>query len=145
MDYSKLLIEARGAYTFNDLVLAGRWSYQASPKGILPSYDAGSLGGFLALSGFAKEQLQGDDIRYAHLRAEKIIGRLPLGLRGDMRLGLALEAGKVGRPYTETQRTGWLNSTTLYVGGETPLGPVYLGFGHSTSGSSNLYLFLGTP
>ena len=30
-------------------------------------------------------------------------------------------------------------------GPETPLGPVYLGVGHSSSGPTNAYLFLGTP
>ena len=62
-----------------------------------------------------------------------------------LRAGLALETAKVGRPYMETKRTGWLNSATLYLGGETPLGPVYLGYGQSDSGASSVYLFIGTP
>jgi NTE family protein len=115
----------------------------------LPVYDPGSLGGMLNMTAFAVGQLKGDDISMASLRAERIIGRLPLGLRGDMRLGVAFEAAKVGTPYTETNLKGWINSTAIYLGGETPLGPVYLGYGYSSSGStggySNLYLFLGTP
>ena len=126
-------------------MLNASFSYQGSLQGTLPIYDAGTLGGFHNLGGFAPNQLVGDDIRYFGLRAEKIIGRLPLGLRGDMRAGLALETAKVGRPYTETHRTGWLNSATLYLGGETPLGPVYLGYGQSDAGVSSVYLFIGTP
>ena len=84
-------------------------------------------------------------MRYGHVRGERIIGRLPLGLRGDMRLGLALEAGRMGTRYTEPNRSGWLNSSTVYLGGETPIGPVYLGVGHSTQGATNAYLFIGTP
>ena len=87
----------------------------------------------------------GDEISYDQLRAEKIISRLPLGLRGDMRFGMALEAGRVKYRYTETELSGWQDSTSLYLGGETPLGPVYLGYAYSSSGSSNLYLFLGVP
>ena len=143
--YSKVNAELRGAYSLNDYVLSGKLTYQGSPRGQLPTYDAGSLGGFLNLSGFAPNQLSGDDIRYGSVRIEKIIGRLPMGLRGDMRAGFALEAGKVGTPYTETQRAGWLSSKAVYVGGETPLGPVYLGYGYSDSGASNFYLFIGTP
>lgn len=97
------------------------------------------------MSAFAKGQLVGDDVTYAQLKVEKIIGTFPIGLRGDLRLGLALEAGHRGEAYTETKRTGVLNSTTLYVGGETPLGPLYLGYGYSTSGTWNAYFFLGTP
>lgn len=144
-DYSKLTLDLRGAYALNDYVLNARVTYQGSLRGTLPIYDAGTLGGFHNLGGFAPNQLVGDDIRYFGLRTEKIIGRLPLGLRGDMRAGLALETAKVGRPYMETNRTGWLNSATVYLGGETPLGPVYLGYGQSDSGVSSVYLFIGTP
>ena len=144
-DYAKLALDLRGAWSIGPWVANAHASYTSSPRGTLPAYDAGLLGGFLNLSGFATGQLRGDDVRFASLRTERIVGRLPLGLRGDMRFGLALEAGKVGRPYTETNRTGWLNSFTAYLGGETPIGPVYLGVGHSSAGPTNAYLFIGTP
>ena len=143
--YSKIFALLGGAHAFGDYVLNAKISYQGSVKGRLPAYDAATLGGFYELSGFAQNQLSGDDISYAGLRIEKIIGRLPMGLRGDMRAGVALETGKVGTPYTETQLTGRINSASIYLGGETPLGPVYLGYGHSNTGASSVYLFLGTP
>jgi len=145
--YSKLVSDARGYLSLGDWVLSSRVSYQGSPIGKLPVYDLGNLGGMLNMTAFSVGQLKGDDMRYGQLRAERIIGRLPLGLRGDMRLGAALEAAKVGRPFTETELKGWINSTAIYLGGETPLGPVYLGYGYSSSGGgySNVYLFLGTP
>ncbi|MCT6647313.1 hypothetical protein N4G37_14710, partial [Enterococcus faecalis] len=77
-------------------------AYTGSPRGLLPYYDGATLGGFLNLSAYAYGQLLGDNMRYASLRAERIVGRAPLGLRGDMRAGLALEIGKMGTPYTET-------------------------------------------
>lgn len=144
-DYSKLSAEVRGAYSIEDYVLNAHLTYQGSPQGELPIYDAGTLGGFHNLGGFVPNQLIGDDIRYFGLRAEKIIGRLPLGLRGDMRAGLALETARIGHPYSERGRTSWLNSATIYLGGETPLGPVYLGYSQSDSGASSIYLFVGTP
>jgi NTE family protein len=144
-DSSRLALEGRAAWPIGEWVLGARASYDGSTQGVLPGSEAATLGGFLNLSAFASGQLIGDDVRYAHLRAERIVGRLPLGLRGDMRLGLALEAGKVGRPYTEERFTGWLDSVTAYLGGETPFGPVYFGLSRSSQGPSNAYLFLGTP
>ncbi len=147
-DYSKLALELRAAWQFDGWgpwVLGSRLAYTGSTRGALPAYDAGFLGGFLNLSGFATGQVIGDKLRYGQIRAERIIGNAPLGLRGDLRLGLALEAGKVGTPYTETGRKGWLNSSTVFLGGETSLGPVYLGIGHAGSGQTNAYLFIGTP
>ena len=144
-DYSKLIASFKVAYPFRDYVINSELSYQGSLTGKLPANNAGTLGGFAKLSGYAQNQLNGDDIRYGNVRFEKIIGRMPMGFRGDMRLGFTLEAGKVGTPYTETELTGWVKSAAIYVGGETPLGPVYLGYGQSDRGASSFYLFLGTP
>ena len=144
--YSRLSGEGRYAMPlFGDLVLGTRVAYTVSPRGVLPVFDSTSLGGFLNLSAFSAGQLIGDSARYAHVRAERIVGNAPLGLRGDLRFGVALEAAKVGRPLTPTRFGGWLNSTTLYFGGETPVGPIFVGFGYSTNGSSNAYLVIGAP
>lgn len=144
-DYSRLALDLRAFRQLQNFVLGARASWTTSPKGRLPLTEAGRLGGFLNLTGFASGQLIGDDVAYAHLRFERIIGRLPLGLRGDMRLGLALETGRVGQAYTLQKRNGWLKSAALYLGGETPLGAVYIGLGQGSGGSTNAYLFIGTP
>ncbi len=143
--YSRLQLEGRVAWPWQEWVLAGRASWVDSPRGQLPAIEAGRLGGFLNLSSYAPGQLFGDGVAYAHLRAERIVGTLPLGLRGDMRLGLALEAGRLARPYATPKGDDWLGSLALYLGGETPLGPAYLGLGLGRSGAANVYLFIGTP
>ena len=144
-DYGRLDVRAEGAYPIGRYVLATEVAYAGSPEGQLPSFDAARFGGFLNMSAFAQDQLIGDNAYYAQVRVERILGVLPIGLRGDIRAGIALETLKRGVPYTETRLTGWLNSTTLYLGGETPLGPLYLSYGYSTSGTWNVYFFLGTP
>jgi NTE family protein len=143
--YSRFDLDLRGAVPWGDYVLGGRLAMTGSPRGQLPADHAARLGGFLYLTGYANGQLVGDSVRYAQLRAARIVGRLPLGLRGDMRVGLALEAGKVGRPYTPQRREGWLGSAALYAGGETPVGAVYLGLGRAAGGATNAFLFIGTP
>lgn len=144
-DYSRVAAELRAAVPVERWVLATRASWIASPRGDLPLDEAGRLGGFLNLTGFAAGQLLGDDVLYGHVRAERIIGRLPLGLRGDMRLGLALEAGRVGTPYTLQKKNGTLHSVAMYLGGETPFGSAYVGLGRGSGGALNAYLFIGTP
>ena len=143
--YARLDVDARAAWSSGDWVFGGRAAWSGSPQGTLPVWDAAALGGFLNLSAFASGQLLGDRTRYAQLRAERIVGRLPLGLRGDMRAGLALEAGQARGLYTETARRGWLDSSTVYLAGETPVGAVYVGIGHSSQGATNAYFFIGTP
>ena len=144
-DYSRLALEVRGAVPLESYVLASRFTWVGSPRGQLPLNDAARLGGLLNLTGFASGQLIGDEVAYAHVRGERIIGRAPLGLRGDLRLGLALEAGKVAHPYTVQRQGGWLNSVAVYLGGESPVGPFFLGIGRGSGGSVNAYLVIGVP
>ena len=144
-DYSRVSLEGRAAMPLQDWVVAGRATWVGSPRGNLPLSDAAKLGGFLNLTAYGAGQLLGDEVSYAHVRAERIIGRLPAGLRGDMRIGFALEGGKVAQPYTVQRRNGWLHSVAVYLGGETPLGPVYVGVGRGNDGLTNAYLFIGTP
>jgi NTE family protein len=141
--YQKLSVDLGGAYKLNDFVFAARTLYVSSLVNELPFYDAVMLGGFLNLSGYASNQIIGDDAFYSHLRAERIIGRMPLGLNGDLRMGFAVEAAKLQTVYTMTDEGDWLDSGVIYLGGETPLGPVYLGYGFSFSGDYNLYFKLG--
>ena len=145
--FARAEIDVEGAFSLGKTVITGRANYTGSPKGQLPFYSAGRLGGFLNMSAFARSQILGDEITYAGVRAEQIIGTFPIGLRGDMRLGFALEGAHVGTYYTETNLSGTsiLNSAAIYLGGETPFGPAYLGFGYSTSGASNFFLNIGIP
>jgi NTE family protein len=144
--FSKLQVDLRGAHRIDDVVVHGRLAYTGSPVGQLPEYDPAKLGGFLNLSAFARDQMMGDDASYAGLRVEKIIGTLPLGLRGDVRVGLALEAGKMAVRYTETHLKSRQDSISIYLGGETPIGAIFIGYAYATtSGYSNAYLLIGTP
>ena len=144
--FTKVQADAQLAVPEGAFVYQGRVSYAGSLRGDLPVFDPARLGGFLNMTAFARDQMLGDNAAYVGLRVERIIGTLPLGLRGDMRLGLALEGSRMGRRFTETRLEPWQNSIGLYLGGETPLGPVFVGYGYSTtSGYSNAYLIIGTP
>jgi NTE family protein len=145
--YSRADVDARGVFALGKTVITGRARYSGSPQGQLPFYNAGKLGGFGNMGAFARGQVIGDDIAYLSVAAEQIIGTFPVGLRGDMRLGFMLEGAHVGTFYTETNLSNddILNSATIYLGGETPFGPAFVGFGYSTNGVSNLFLNIGIP
>ncbi|MFO1387960.1 patatin-like phospholipase family protein [Cellvibrio sp.] len=141
--YGKFSSEFNFAYPLDKFVLAGRTTYIRSTFGQLPPVDAAYLGGFLNLSAYASNQIIADNALYTHLRGERIIGRMPLGFNGDLRLGFGLEAAKLKRAYTYDETDGWLNSAVIYLGGETPLGPAYLGVGFADDGKLNLYMQVG--
>jgi len=145
LDYGRLSADLRAAYSWREYVLNGRFYYLGAKPGKLPLADAGALGGFLNLSGFVRNQIVAGNIRFASIRGEKIIGKMPLVLSGDLRAGLSLEAGKARDRFTETNLNDWQKAASIYLGGETPVGPVYLGYGFAKGGMSSVYLFLGFP
>ena len=120
-------------------------AFTRATDGTLPISDSASLGGTNNLAGLAPGQVIGSDSRYLGLRSEKIIGRMPLGMRGDLRLGLSYEAGSMQQRYSETQGSGIIRSSGVYLGGETPLGPLYLGLAKASDNDARLFLFLGNP
>ncbi len=113
-NYNKLALDMDGSVQVKDWVIGARGTYTGSTFGRLPPQEMGRLGGFMNLSGFSTDQLMGNKVSYGHIRAERILGRMPLGVRGDLRVGVALEAGKVGVPLSEPQRTGLLSSVLVY-------------------------------
>lgn len=143
--YGRLAVDLRGAVPWRDYVLNGRLAYVGATQGKVPVTEAGALGGFLNLSGYTRRQMLAGETRFASLRAERIVGKMPLGLAGDLRLGLSLETGKASDRFTETRRQSWQRAAAIYFGGETPVGPVYLAYGWADGGHSTVYVFLGLP
>jgi NTE family protein len=53
---------------------------------------------------------------------------------------------EVGNTYERRGDIGWGSARkdgALFLGLDTPLGPIYLGGGYDQTGNSSLYLFLG--
>lgn len=147
VDYSRLDVNLEGAYTVGGIVFKGRFARSLNPDGgRLPAFDAAKLGGPNNLTAFSSNQILGGSSALYGVRAEKIIGRMPLGFQGDLRVGLGYERARMSDRYTETGLDGWLNAATVYLGGLTPVGPVFLVYSHSNNNNtSNLYLVIGTP
>jgi NTE family protein len=136
---------------FGSAISRGRWTFLgaleggAALSGQLPLADSFSLGGPRRLSGFAVDQMRGQD--YAFVRGEaqyRLNFTTPLyglALIG----GVMAEAGRMNRPITETSLTGSQRSLGAYLAAITPVGPVYLGVADARNGKGRFYLFIGTP
>ena len=111
----------------------------------LPLADSFSLGGPRRLSGFAVDQMRGQDYTFGRLEAQyRLQFANPLyGL--SFIGGVMAEAGRMQKPITETSLTGWQRSLGAYIAATTFLGPVYLGVADARNGKGRFYLFIGTP
>jgi NTE family protein len=143
-EYRKLSLTGKGAVANGPHSL--QLGVQLSEKvgsGPLPAYEMASLGGFLQLSGYRTGQLVGTNMRFARLVYNyRIQG--PGWLDGAY-LGTSAEVGRIGDVLNRSSGTPTLYGSALYVAVDTPLGPIYFGYGRASDGNRAVYLFLGQP
>jgi NTE family protein len=101
------------------------------------------LGGLGRLSGLGDNELLGEKLALARLLYyRRLTGFQAAGFRVRIYAGASLEAGNVyarGESITTSSlRTAW----SLFVGGDTPLGPLFLGYGRSED-RDRFYLMIG--
>jgi NTE family protein len=112
-------------------------------KSEVPDYDLFTLGGFMRLSGYPTDALLGDEMQFGRFMYYRRLARQTL-LDG-VYAGFSLEAGKMGGAIFPTQPTGWIRAGSVYLGLDTFLGPLYIGFGRASPGYNAFYLYLGRP
>jgi len=103
------------------------------------------LGGLFRLSGFQRYQLSGryslfGGLRYIYRVADNDFGALKMPLY----LGSSLEQGGVWNKGGEISLDSSFTAGSVYVGVESFLGPVFLGYGVAEGGNNMFYLQLGS-
>ena len=128
-----------GVHTLN---VGARMAYASQiPLGAVDEY---SLGGFQQLSGYRVGQVAGNYLLFGRLTYYQ---RLPwdAGVARALFVGGSLEAGNA---WTERRDISWRSLRTgssLFVGADTGIGPLYLSIVSAPRGYTGLYLFLGRP
>ena len=122
------------------MLLAGQFSYTAS--GRAPVQNRARGGGLFNLSGFVQDQLSG---QHEVLMAAAFYRRLGAAAWLPVFAGLSLEYGNVYEDRSDISLApdDALLAGSAFLGVDTLLGPVYLGYGHAEGGQNALYLFLG--
>ena len=133
-----------GRHTLEALVTAGG----KVGSNDIALYDQFNLGGFLYLSGLQRQQIKTQDFQFGRL-----IYRTKLAdftFFEGMYLGGSVEMARVV-PLTEFSpskpadvRTN-IYAGSLFFGFDSPLGPLYVGYGYADRNNSAVYLFLGRP
>ena len=100
------------------------------------------LGGFGRLSGLAPNQLLG---RQAVLGTFTYYRRLNNMDLLKAYAGFTLEAGNAWEFSDEISASDLIYSSSLFVGAETPLGPVYVALGTEFGGDAVVYFYVGNP
>jgi NTE family protein len=122
------------------LALKGGGAIGSDP---LPAYDQFSFGGFLRMSGYRTGQFYGESLAFARLVYYRKLSRAVL--TEGVYAGASLEAGRIGGPLVPGSPTDLQTSGSVFLAADTPLGPIYLGYGMGEDDNRTLYFFLGRP
>lgn len=106
--------------------------------------DEFSLGGFQQLSGYRVGQVAGNYLLFGRLTYYQ---RLPWSVSVARALfaGGSLEAGNAWASRREISVKGVRFGSSLFIGADTGVGPLYLSLVSAPKGYTGLYLFLGRP
>jgi NTE family protein len=139
-DFDQLNANFHAAYTWGRNTLFAGALVNATVDGTAPIQSLNRLGGFLRLSGFDEDRLTGQQAglaRLVYLRRINDVQRL------RTYLGASLEAGNVWEDTGDIGFGDHILAGSLFVGTDTPIGPIYLSYGRNDSGEGSVYLFLG--
>jgi NTE family protein len=109
----------------------------------LPVYDQFSFGGFLRLSGYRTGQFYGESLAFGRLVYYRKLTKAVL--TEGVYAGASFEAGRIGGPLVPGSPTDAQTCGSVFLAADTPLGPMYLGYGMGEDGNRTLYFFLGRP
>ena len=129
----------------NSITATPRWSELDldNSKLILPS-QVYSLGGFLSLSGYTRDSLAGNYLAAANVVFYRRLNEqsfLPIDF--PVYAGASIETGNVWLQRNAVDADDLLYAGSLFLGIDSPVGPVFLGVGMGENDQRALYLQIG--
>jgi NTE family protein len=139
-NYNKVDISFLKALTYKKYTILGNVRFGSYLGNKIPYYDEFTLGGFLGISGLHQDQLRGQRVGLGSLVA---YWNASQSLLGSFYLGGSLETGNAWDRDEDIEFETLRLAGSVFIGYDTPFGPLYLGFGHADGGNNALYFYLG--
>jgi NTE family protein len=139
-NFDQLLVAASYAKTWGRHTVLTTMRYDATISGTSPNSRLFRMGGFFDISGINRNQLSG---QYATRLGAAYYRRI-----GDLALfpafaGMSLELGNVWESRDEISAPDSIFGGSFWAGVDTPIGPVYIGYGRAEGGEDAFYVSLG--
>ena len=142
--YDRFFLDWRQASTWGRNTLIAGIGLGTTRDENAPIYDQFSLGGFLNLSGYGRDELRGQHYNLIELvYFHRVSGNFEALLGIPVYAGASFEAGNVWDDLDEADLDSLLLAGSLFLGVDTPVGPLYLALGLAEGGRESLYFFLG--
>ncbi|WP_449287065.1 patatin-like phospholipase family protein [Marinobacter sp. PE14] len=141
-DFDQLIVHASKFATFGeDHVFGIGGLLKTTLDGTVEVQDRYRLGGFLNLSGFADQSLSGQQ---AAVASALYYRRFALMAMLNWYIGGSLEYGGVWEDKNDIGKDG-IVAGSIFLGADTPLGPIYIGVGGAEEGNNAIFFYLGRP
>ena len=139
-DYDQLLVNSVVANSWGRNTLALGFRFESTRSGTTPLQGLSRLGGFFDLSGYYDNELSGQHVGRVLGTYYRRIGDIALL---PTYVGFTAELGNVWDARSEISLDNSVAAGSLWIGADTPIGPVYLAYGSAEGGLSTIYVFVG--
>jgi NTE family protein len=142
-EYEQLDLKLSRAKSWGDNTFITSLSYGSTVSGNTAITNRFELGGFLNLSGYKVGELSGQHYGLLSLVYQR---RIYQSKFVPTYAGAAFQMGNTWEDKDDINSGDLISSATAYIGSDTPIGPLYLGYGAAEgSNDGTVYLFLGQP
>lgn len=142
-EYEQVDLKLSGAQSWGDNTIITSISYGSTVSGETAITNRFELGGFLNLSGYKVGELSG---QHYGLLSLSYLRRIYQSKFFPTYAGAAFQMGNTWEDKDDIQFGDMISSGSIFVGTDTPIGPLYLGYGVAEGNNDgSAYLFLGNP
>jgi len=137
--YDKAEVRFLQPFSFGKNTLLAMVNAGSSLDSDIPFYDEFTLGGLFRLSGYEQDYFRGSHYGLGDIIYMRRVRSFP-----DVYLGVSAECGKMWKGRFESDFDDLRVCGSIFGGMDTPLGPIYVGFGLGEAHSA-FYFLLGNP
>ena len=139
-DYDQALVSYSHVFSWRANTLIGGLVGATTLDDDAPLEGLFRLGGFLRLSGLAEQELSGQ-----HLALARVIYTRRLSNARFVRsyFGASVELGNVWQTSSDVAFDDAISAGSVFLGVDTPIGPLYIGYGRTEEDDQSFYVSLG--
>jgi NTE family protein len=114
--------------------------YRTTTSGAAPPERRFRVGGLFNLSGFEFNQFSGQHLGLASAQYRRKFWDTKIA---EVSIGTSLEFGNVWDNKSDISTSNAIFAGSVFLGADTGIGPMFLGYGHAEDGTSSFYLYVG--
>ena len=142
-DYDQVDVNYLQTFSWEQNTLIGGLSVTTTQDDNAPLESLPELGGLFRLSGLQEDQLTGQHagiLKLVYMRSLQDVGFFQIF---KSYAGVSLETGNVWQTSEAISLSDTITAGSLFLGFDTPIGPLYLAYGRTDTREQSVYIYLG--